>query len=192
MADESEVKDMAETCAGTAAEEQLAYQCTIFINPPVTRQWVDIKVFTLPADVDDRTALALMIAHVRYRDSYASSTFEDAKTIHGPYRLSAITPAIFTVVNADDVDSVIRHWAEHVIRDWDENFVSWPQAQREALEREVYARTRQGTVIYQLPDIRATAQHDWGDVVGSDAGFHEFVIIDRSSGELALVVASDD
>jgi len=180
------------TSARTDAGEQLVYQCTIFVNPPVTRQWVDIKVFTLPADVDDQTALALMIAHVRYRDSYASSTFEDAKTIHGPYWLRAITPEIFTVVNADVVNTTIRYWAEHVIRDWDDNFVSWPQAQREALEREVYARTQRATVIYRLPDIRATAQHDWGDVVGSDAGFHEFVIIERAAGELALVVASDD
>ncbi|GCB01759.1 hypothetical protein NCCNTM_53930 [Mycolicibacterium sp. NCC-Tsukiji] len=46
------------------------YQRTIFINPPVTRQWVDIKVFAVPATLDDRSALAAMIAHVRYRDSY--------------------------------------------------------------------------------------------------------------------------
>lgn len=183
---------MTETSAHATAEEQLVYQRTIFINPPVTRQWVDIKLFTLPADADDQTALALMIAHVRYRDSYASSTFADAKTIHGPYRLSAITPETFTIVDAADVDTAIRTWAEHVIRDWDGNFVSWPQAQREEMNREVYARIQRATVIYRLPDIRATAQHDWGDVVGSDAGFHEVVIIDRSAGELALVVASDD
>jgi len=183
---------MAETGARAAAEEQLVYRCTVFINPPVTRQWVDIKLFRLPADVDDRAALALMIAHVRYRDSYAFSTFEDAKTIHGPYWLSAITAETFTVVDAGDVDAAIRHWAEHVIRDWDDNFVSWPQAQREALEREVYARTHRATVIYRLPDIRATAQHDWGYVVGMEAGFHEVVVIDRVAGELALVVASDD
>ena len=183
---------MTESSAHTTAEEQLAYQCTIFINPPVTRQWVDIKVFTLPADVDDQTALALMTAHVRYRDSYASSTFEDAKTIHGPYWLHAITPETFTIVDAEAAKTAISHWAEHVIRDWDGDFVSWPQAQHEEMDREVYARTHRATVIYQLPDIRAMAQHDWGEIVGSDAGFHEFVIIDRAAGQLALVVASDD
>ncbi len=30
-----------------------------------------------------------------------------------------------------------------------------------------------------------------GEVVGSD-GFHEYVMIDRAAGELALMVASDD
>ncbi|MEN4449183.1 MAG: hypothetical protein EKK51_21110 [Mycolicibacterium sp.] len=70
--------------------------------------------------------------------------------------------------------------------------MSWPQAQREELDREVCAHIQRATVIYRLPDIRATAQHDWGDIVGGDAGFHEFVVIDRTAGELALVVASDD
>ncbi|WP_260973249.1 hypothetical protein [Mycolicibacterium llatzerense] len=168
------------------------YQRTIFINPPVTRQWVDIKVFTLPADVDDQNALALMIAHVRYRDSYASSTFEDAKIIHGPYWLRAIIPDSFVVVDPTAAETVIRQWAENVIRDWADEFVRWPQAQREEMDREVYARIQRATVIYQLPDIRATAQHDWGDIVGSDAGFNEFIVIDRAAGELALVVASDD
>lgn len=183
---------MAGANAHTAAEGRLVYQCETVINPPVTRQWVSIKVFTLPADVGDQTALALMIAHIRYRDSYASSIFEDAKTIHGPYRLSAITPETFTVVNAADVDTAIRNWAEHVIRDWDGDFASWPKAQREAMDRQIYPRIQRATVIYRLPDIRATAQHDWGDVVGSEAGFHEFVVIDRTACELALVVASDD
>lgn len=183
---------MSETNDRTAADEQLVYQRTIFINPPVTRQWVDIKLFTLSADVADQAALALMIAHVRYRDSYASSTFEDAKTIHGPYWLRAITPNSFVVDNPTAADTAIRNWAEHVIRDWDGELVPWPQAQREAMAREVYSRIQRATVIYRLPDIRATAQHDWGDVVGSDAGFHEVVVIDRAAGELALVVASDD
>jgi len=178
--------------AYTAAGGQLVYQCETFINPPVTRQWVSIKEFTLPADADDQTALALMIAHVRYRDSYAGTGDTDMIDKHGPYWLSAITPETFTVVDAAAVDTAIRNWAEHVIRNWDEDFVACTQAQREAMDREVYARIQRATVIYRLPDIRATAQHDWGDIVGSDAGFHEFVVIDRTACELALVVASDD
>jgi hypothetical protein len=166
------------------AEEQLVYQGEVFINPPVTRQWVSMKIFALPDDVDDRTALALMIAHVRYRDSYASAKFEDAKTIHGPYRLDAITVDTFTVADPVDVEALIRTWAAYDVR--------WDDADREAMQREVYARIQRATVIYQLPDIRGTAQHDWGGVVGSSTGFHEFVIIDRAAGELALLVASDD
>ncbi|TRW79338.1 hypothetical protein FK535_22765 [Mycolicibacterium sp. 018/SC-01/001] len=162
---------------------EFTYQCEILVNPPVSRQWVSIKVFTLPDVLDDRDALASLIAHVRYRDSYASSTFTDAKTIHGPYVLHAITPDTFTAADPALADNEIRTWTElHAV---------WPPADREAMDREVYARFRRATALYRLPDIRAWAQHDWGEIVGSD-GFHEFVVIDRGSGQLALVVASDD
>ncbi len=176
---------MTETSANaTAAEEQLVYQRMIFINPPVTRQWVDIKVFSLPAHVDDQSALALMIAHVRYRDSYAGTWDTDMVDKHGPYWLHAITPQTFAAADPAAVEALIRTWAEYDVR--------WHDADRDAMEREVYARIQRATAIYQLPDIRATAQHDWGEVVGSSTGFHEFVVIDRTAGELALVVASDD
>jgi len=175
---------MTETSASAAAEEQVVYQRTIFINPAVTRQWVSIKVFRLAADVDDRSALAAMIAHVRYRDSYAGTGDTDMVDKHGPYWLDAITPQTFVVVNPAAADTVIRTWAVY--------FVPWPAGDREAMDREVYARIQNATVIYQLPDIRATAQHDWGEIVGSDGGFHEYVMFDRAASELALMVASDD
>ena len=176
---------MTETSADvTAAEEQLVYQRTVFINPPVTRQWVKIKVFALPADVDDQTALALMIAHVRYRDSYGGTGDKDMIDIHGPYWLSAVAPSAFTVSDPAEVEALIRTWAEYDVR--------WYDADRQAMQREVYPRIRGASVIYQLPDIREAAQHDWGGMIGQSTGFHEFVIIDRAAGELALLVASDD
>ncbi len=61
------------TSASRAAAQQVVYQREIFINPAVTRQWVSIKVFAVPAEVDDQAALAAMIADVRYRDSYAGT-----------------------------------------------------------------------------------------------------------------------
>jgi hypothetical protein len=167
----------------TADAGQLVYQREIFINPAVTRHWVSIKVFDLPADVDDRAALALMIAHVRYRDSYAGTGDKDMGTIHGPYWLSAINPDAFVVADPAATDTMIRTWAEY--------YAPWPETDREAMDREVYSRVAAATVIYQLPNIRATAQHDWGEVVGGD-GFHEFVAINRATAELALIVASDD
>jgi hypothetical protein len=173
---------MSET-ASTAADEQLLYVREIFINPAVTRHWVSIKVFELPDGVDDRTALALLIAHVRYRDSYAGTGDKDMVTIHGPYWLSAITPDTFVVADPADTDTLIRTWAEY--------YAPWPEADREAMDREVYSRIAAATVIYELPDIRATAQHDWGEVVGGD-GFLELVVINRAKAELALIVASDD
>lgn len=80
------------TSASRAAAQQVVYQREIFINPAVTRQWVSIKVFAVPAEVDDQAALAAMIADVRYRDSYAGTGDTDMVDKHGPYWLAAITP----------------------------------------------------------------------------------------------------
>ena len=45
--------------------------------------------------------------------------------------------------------------------------------------------------VFALENPPDDAKHDWGDVVGR-MGFHEFVVIDRSTRHLTLIVASDD
>lgn len=166
------------------AEDSLVYQGEVFINFRTSRQWVVVKLFTLPPDADDHEVLTLLIRHVRYRDSYASREFKDAKTIHGPYRLDAITPEVFSPVSAEDAEALLRTWAEYA--------APLPESRRKDMEKELYPRIRAATARYQLADLRDTAEHDWGSAVGSDSGFHEFVLIDRCAASVALVVASDD
>jgi hypothetical protein len=165
------------------AEELLVYEGDVFINFRTSRQWVLIKLFALPPDLEDEVVLALLVRHVRYRDSYAAPDFQDAKTIHGPYWLSAIGPSVFSPVSATDAEALIRTWANYT--------VPLTGNDRAAMEREVYRRIREATSRYVLPDMRDTAQHDWGYVVGAD-GFHELVLIDRACNQVALLVASDD
>ncbi|WP_156748061.1 hypothetical protein [Mycobacterium sp. E3198] len=165
------------------AEELLVYQGEVFINFRTSRQWVLIKLFGLPSDADDHQVLALLTHHLRYRDSYAAEEFKDAENIHGPYWLNAITPEVFSSVSAADAEALIRTWADYTVPLTDDD--------RAAMEREVYPRIREATSRYQLPDMRETALHDWGYVVGSD-GFHEFVLINRQTNNVALLVASDD
>jgi hypothetical protein len=164
-------------------EQRLVYQGEVFINFRTSRQWVSIKLFELPPDADDHAVLALLIHHLRYRDSYAAPEFKDAETIHGPYWLDAITPEVFSPMSAADAEALIRTWADYTVPLTDDD--------REAMEREVYPRITGATSRYQLPDLRDTAQHDWGYVVGSD-GFYEFVLINRHTKNVALLVASDD
>ncbi len=166
------------------AEERLVYQGEVFINFRTSRQWVVIKLFSLPPNVDDREVLRSLIRHLRYRDGYASREFKDARVIHGPYRLEAITPEVFSPVTAEDAEALLRTWAEYQ--------APLPPARRNDMENELYPRVRDATTRYQLADLRDTAEHDWGSAVGSDSGFHEFVLIDRRAGCVALVVASDD
>jgi hypothetical protein len=165
------------------AEQLLVYQRDVFINFRTSRQWVLIKLFALPTNAYDREVLALLIRHARYRDSYAAPEFKDAGTIHGPYWLSAITAEDFVPVSAADAEALLRTWANYTVPLNDDDSA--------AMEREVYPRIRQATCRYQLADLRDTAEHDWGYVVGSD-GFHEFVLINRQTNDVALLVASDD
>lgn len=167
-----------------AVEDRLVYEGEVFINFRTSRQWVLMKLFALPAGIDDRDVLALLIRHVRYRDSYAAPDFKDSETIHGPYWLSAITPESFSPVSAADAEAFLRTWAEYA--------APLPAARRQEMETEVYPRIQNATSRYQLADLRDTAQHDWGYVVGSASGFHEFVLIDRQTDNVALLVASDD
>jgi hypothetical protein len=164
-------------------EERLVYQGEVFINFRTSRQWVSTKLFALPPNADDYAVLALLIRHVRYRDSYGGTGDKDMENIHGPYWLKAITPEIFSTVSAVDAEALIRTWADYTVPLTDDD--------RAAMEREVYPRIRDATSRYQLPDLRDTALHDWGSSVGSD-GFYEFVLVDRDSSSVALVVASDD
>jgi hypothetical protein len=171
----------------TMVEDRLGYQGKVFINfRNHTYQWVSIKLFALPADSDDYQVLQLLLGHVRYRDSYNGTGDKDMETIHGPYWLYAIAPELFSPVSAADTEILIRTWAEYA--------APLPAPRREEMEHELYPRIRNATSRYQLPDLRDTAAHHdqgWGTSVGSD-GFHEFVLIDRHSGGVALVVASDD
>jgi hypothetical protein len=79
-----------------AVEERLRYQREVLINfRNSTYQWISLKLFTLPADVDDYTVLQLLIGHVRYRDGYGGTKDRDMEIIHGPYWLHAISPEAF-------------------------------------------------------------------------------------------------
>jgi hypothetical protein len=141
-------------------------------------------VFRLPDEpTDDREALSLLLRHVRYRDSYASSVFEDAVNIHGPYWLEAITTDSFARSDSASAETTLHTWAEQV--------VPVPDNEHDEAERELYSYVRAATSCYRLA-VGPEALHDWGDVVGSLTGFHEFVLINHRTGTLALVVASDD
>lgn len=176
---------MSDEGSAARAEELLVYQGDVFINfRNQTYQWVIIKLFALPAGLDDSQVLSLLLRHVRYRDSYADPEFQDAETIHGPYWLNAIRPEMFFPVSSVDAEALIRTWAEYAAPLSDDR--------RKEMEQAVYPRIRTASSRYQLPDIRNFAEHDWGHTVGSLTGFFEFVLLDRHASTVALVVASDD
>jgi len=149
--------------------------------------WVDLKYFEIQPEVSDVALLTSLIAHEQYHDHYAGQdpTEQAQNSLHGPYRLEAITPRTFQAVSANSARGELMEWLfSWAVRDEH-------RSQAEAmLTADVLAKVA-GEAVFRLPDLRKTAEHDWGWVVGLSR-FHEFVAVDRSSRLLTLLVASDD
>ena len=151
-----------------------------------TYQFVVIREFGLPTgdSVDDRTVLTRVIASRAYRGSFVGVGDEDA-TIHGPYRVDAITADSFLVVDAANAETLVRGWAEYA--------APLPEVSRLEMDREVYPRMRAATSVYQLMPLPSEAlETEWRLGIGSATGFHEFVVINRATGVVAVVMATDD
>lgn len=149
--------------------------------------WVDLKLFSIRPEVSDYLVLRDLLRHEQYHDHYAGQdpTEQTHHALHGPYQLEAITPGQFESVSANAARQELRNWvAGWVVPHEDGSEVE------AKLGAEVLARLH-GDSILRLTDLRETAEHDWGWVVGH-AGFHEFVVIDRATALLTLLVASDD
>jgi hypothetical protein len=146
--------------------------------------WVDTKRFTIEGDGSDRDVLAALIAHRQYRDNYAEGdpVEQNQDVLHGPYWLHAIQPATFELTDPAAARETIQTWAD------DPEPPS--QATQAFLDEKVFPLLS-ASALYRLPDLRPSAQHEWGWVVGA-LGFHEFVAIDRDARSLALIVAADD
>lgn len=149
--------------------------------------WVDLKYFAIRSDVSDRLLLASLIEHEQYHDHYAGQdpTEQSHHPLHGPYRLEAITPGAFESTSTQEARDELRGW----VGSWVVSEEDGPEVEA-TLALEVLPKLV-GDSIIRLPDLRESAEHDWGWVVGH-AGFHELVIIDRAAALLTLLVASDD
>jgi hypothetical protein len=181
---EREVKAMGETAITPSVEEQLVFQDHRLLKiHNGGYQWIDVQIFAFSAAMDDGGVVGSLIRHVRYRHGYANPVYRDAKIIHGPYWLKAISVESFSAVPAMAAGALIATWANYD--------AAVPESDYPVLDEWVYGPIREATSIYQLADLRDTAEHDWGYVVGY-TGFHEFVVINRDAGRLTLIVASDD
>ncbi|MEV0850387.1 hypothetical protein AB0J21_31760 [Streptomyces sp. NPDC049954] len=100
---------------------------------------------------------------------------------HGPYWLRSITPGRYEPVSQERAVEILREWAAPV-RDV-------PTALEAELQREVFGRLLAADAVHCLRALGEEATHDWGRVHDC---FHEFVLIDRSAGQIALLVAADD
>ncbi|GAA0847119.1 hypothetical protein ACFQVD_43920 [Streptosporangium amethystogenes subsp. fukuiense] len=164
--------------------EQLAFTSTTLVNfKDRTYRWVDVKHFRIVPGQDDEPLLTALLSHQLYRDDYLGpDSWKDGGSVHGPYRLDALSTASFEGVDAETASATIRTWADR--------YTDLPETVAHDLESEVYRLIRAATSLYRLRDLdEADRDDDLGWILGD---FHELVLIDRNEGSLAVVVASDD
>lgn len=156
-----------------------------------TRMWIQLTHFDTETGQDDRALLASLIASPAYADDCASP-FDAAApvtepAVHGRWWRSSIHPERFVPWAASDAMSLIQKWADE--QDWtDRDFRQPPAVQRRL--KDVYALFQTGD-LYKLDNPAPEHEHEYGFVTG-DLGFHEFVVIDRNTRTVHLVIASDD
>ncbi|MEU1011960.1 hypothetical protein [Streptomyces sp. NPDC005890] len=168
----------------------LAHQGSAFINfrhylPAPNKhgfRWVDIKQLRFSAgSLDDRGLLAALIGHEQFRDDYAGGGVLADGLRHGPYWRRLITPDLYEPISQEKAVQILREWVDPL---WDV-----PTELEADLQREVFDRLAAADGIHYLGDLGDEVIHDWGRVHDC---FHEFVLIDRSAGQITLVVAADD
>lgn len=144
-------------------------------------RWVDAKHFRLPSEVlDDRDALAALISHPQFRDTYDGAGVHDWPR-HGQWWLDRITPDTYKAVDAATAVDVIHSWANQ--------HGNVPEPLASHLHQEIYIPIRKATSRYLLGQLPEDAFHDYGPI---HIDYHELVLIDRPAATLTLLVAADD
>jgi hypothetical protein len=169
----------------------LRYETTDFINfrdydfePGSSHcfQWIDIKMFHLAVfDAGDQDILDAVIHSVEFRDDYVGGGVDPNGNVHGPYWLDRITANSYVPVDTEAVLSSIHDWTRHC--------GTLPSQLQKFLNEKVTMPIQSAASRYELVDLDKSAKNDYADIHNE---YHEFVLINRSAGHVALLVATDD
>jgi hypothetical protein len=145
--------------------------------------WLHLKRFRFEPSMSDDALIHALLDHERYRDHYTTDDdhWEPTDNLHGPYWLDRIGMDSFDAISATDATKLLCDWSS-LGEPSDEPY-------RENLLDTAKNVIDEATSLLRLRNLRATAEHDWGCVLGE---FHEFIAINRGRRLLTLMVASDD
>ncbi|AXE37291.1 hypothetical protein [Acidipropionibacterium virtanenii] len=155
-----------------------------------TYMWVDLMHFSVdPGATDHQILTALMDAH-EYHTMYifGDGEFAEDPPVHASWAVKDLDTTMFRPTDAASAQGIILAWAN-----WTEDERHYTQS-RETMSRlnsEVLAYLRPGDVYEFHPPEGEEAMYGCGWILGQ-GGFHEFVVIDRDSSSLHVIVASDD
>jgi hypothetical protein len=192
---------------------------TLISLDPGDYRWIDILRFTVLADtdVDDRKILRALIAEPGYAHSYATPrvnpNLAESPDLHGPYWRNRITDSNYKPIDSSQARAAITDWINDPasLRPPDVPGEPLPDvpglAEVTAMSESIYTDDvvhlnpdipllldrflAASQNLYRLDDLRTTAEHEWGWVVGS-LGYVEIASIAADRNQIALLVASDD
>ncbi|MEU9376032.1 hypothetical protein AB0D94_19965 [Streptomyces sp. NPDC048255] len=142
-------------------------------------RWVNVKRFQLSSEaLDDRDALAALIAHPQFRDTYDGAGVQDWPR-HGQWWLDR--PDTYETVDAATAVDTIHFWANQ--------HGAVPESLASRLRQEIYTPICKATSRYLLGQLPEDAFHDYGPI---HIDYHELVLIDRPAATLTLLVSADD
>ena len=149
--------------------------------------WIDGLVYSATGYETNRDVIRALIAEPWYHHNYFSPRRKkpDAKTqtIHGPYRLDAMSADSFVPCTGVDALARLHLWL-------DENR-STPQMISD-FELLMDKLLPEGWNLFELLDLGESAQHETGSISGADTGFIEFLAISADMSSVNVLVASDD
>lgn len=156
-----------------------------------TFMWVSVKDFRIDGSLENHRLLRSLMSCRRYHDLYIGD--EDAGTAdpqcHASWPMENLSVEMFECTDADAARTTLNSWANDEAGRGNAFHPSEEAMGR--LEDQVFPLLRRGEVYEFHPPEGEETMHQIGGILGS-IGFHEFVMIDRKSARLHLVVASDD
>lgn len=184
---------------------------------PGDYRWIDVLRYLIVGEGDDREILRALLAVPGYAHTYArprlNPTREESEGIHGPYRRDAIRESHYRRIDGAAAREELHDWIfdPQALQPADG---PPPPTPSDPVLAEMIATSRPITTdevvhlnpdippliawalddsrrLYRLDDLRETAEHDWGWVVGA-LGYIEIASISADGSEVALLVASDD
>ena len=120
-----------------------------------------------------------------YRFGYDQPDGIDADPIHGPYRLDALSPAVFDHVTAAQSEHILRTWLNYFVEQYGPLDESKIQGDLGA----AFDLIHSADACYYLRELGPDAWRPLGGIVGK-WGFHEFVLL--GPGEQVTVMSAGD
>lgn len=150
-------------------------------------RWIEARRFLtrgVAMNNSDDAIISALIRNPWYEDGFDSAESpQPGRRVHGPYRLEAI--------GSDSFVPIGRECALNHVQVWANIYGPLPDQFSVRLHDFMNDLLPVGFRVWELPDMRAVAEHEAGRIVGDD-GFLEFIAISPDRKNVNLIIASDD